>query len=83
MGGGEGTGPSVTAIISTVWGCPFDGEVSVDQVEAVVRDVAALGVKEIGLADKPALFLGMREMRVFRRVAIDFPRKRVLFDLPG
>ena len=39
--------------------------------------------KEIGLADKPALFLGMREMRVFRRVAIDFPRKRVLFDLPG
>ena len=51
MGGGAGSGPSVTAIISTVWGCPFDGEVSVDQVEAVVRDVAALGVKEIGLAD--------------------------------
>jgi predicted aspartyl protease len=39
--------------------------------------------EEIGLADKPALFLGMREMRVFKRVAIDFPRKRVLFDLPG
>jgi predicted aspartyl protease len=38
---------------------------------------------EIGLADKPALFLGMREMRVFRRVAIDFPKKRVLFDLTG
>ncbi len=51
MGGGPGSGPTVTAIISTVWGCPFDGEVSVDQVEAVVRDVAALGVKEIGLAD--------------------------------
>ena len=51
MGGGPGSGPSVTAIISTVWGCPFDGEVSVDQVAAVVRDVAALGVQEIGLAD--------------------------------
>lgn len=51
MGGGAGSGPSVTAIISTVWGCPFDGEVSVEQVEALVRDVAALGVKEIGLAD--------------------------------
>jgi hydroxymethylglutaryl-CoA lyase len=51
MGGGPGSGPSVTAIISTVWGCPFDGEVSVDQVESLVRDVAALGVKEIGLAD--------------------------------
>lgn len=51
MGGGGETGPSVTAIISTVWGCPFDGEVSVDQVAAIVRDVAALGVREIGLAD--------------------------------
>lgn len=51
MGGGGEAGPSVTAIISTVWGCPFDGEVSFDQVEAVVRDVAALGVREIGLAD--------------------------------
>ncbi len=51
MGGAPGSGPSVTAIISTVWGCPFDGEVSDDQVAAVVRDVAALGVQEIGLAD--------------------------------
>ncbi|HRH19041.1 MAG TPA: hydroxymethylglutaryl-CoA lyase [Brevundimonas sp.] len=51
MGGAPGSGPAVTAIISTVWGCPFDGEVSDDQVAAVVRDVAALGVQEIGLAD--------------------------------
>lgn len=51
MAGSPGAGPSVTAIISTVWGCPFDGEVSTDQVEALVRDVAALGVREIGLAD--------------------------------
>lgn len=51
MGGAPGSGPAVTAIISTVWGCPFDGEVSDDQVAAVVRDVVALGVQEIGLAD--------------------------------
>lgn len=37
---------------------------------------------ELGLGAKPALFLGMREMRVFRRVAIDFAKRRVLFDLP-
>jgi predicted aspartyl protease len=34
------------------------------------------------LADKPALILGMRELRIFRRVAIDFERREVLFDLP-
>ena len=36
----------------------------------------------LGLEDKPALLLGMSELRLFRRVAIDFKDKRVLFDLP-
>ena len=36
----------------------------------------------LGLSDKPALILGMTELRLFRRVAIDFDKRRVLFDLP-
>lgn len=36
----------------------------------------------LGLADEPALILGMRELRLFRRVAIDFEKRQVLFDLP-
>ncbi len=31
---------------------------------------------------KPAIMLGMREMRAFRRIAIDFTSRKVLFDLP-
>lgn len=31
---------------------------------------------------KPALLLGMRELRAFPRVAIDFQRRQILFDLP-
>ena len=30
---------------------------------------------------RPALLLGMRELRLFRRVAIDFATRRVLFDI--
>ncbi len=37
----------------------------------------------LGLADRPALILGMSELRLFKRVAIDFRSRRVLFDLPG
>lgn len=37
----------------------------------------------LGLAEKPALILGMSELRLFRRVAIDFKTRRVLFDLPS
>ncbi len=37
----------------------------------------------LGLSDRPALVLGMNELRLFKRVAIDFRSRRVLFDLPG
>ena len=36
----------------------------------------------LGLEKEPALILGMSELRVFDRVAIDFASRRVLFDLP-
>ena len=36
----------------------------------------------MGLDDEPAMILGMSELRLFRRVAIDFASRRVLFDLP-
>lgn len=37
----------------------------------------------LGLEDEPALLLGMSELRLFNRVAIDFRRREVLFDLPS
>lgn len=36
----------------------------------------------MGLDDEPAMILGMNELHLFRRVAIDFASRRVLFDLP-
>jgi hydroxymethylglutaryl-CoA lyase len=46
-----GSTPSLSATLSCVWGCPFDGEVSVQQVADLVGRIAALGVEEIALAD--------------------------------
>ncbi len=49
---GAGTGgPKLSATISVVWGCPFDGEVPEEQVTGIVREAAALGIQEIALAD--------------------------------
>lgn len=44
-------GPSVTMTLSVAFGCPFDGEVSQDQVVALTREAASLGVDEIAIAD--------------------------------
>ncbi len=37
----------------------------------------------LNLSRRPALLLGMRELRLFRRVAIDFATRKVMFDLPN
>ncbi len=36
----------------------------------------------LGLADKPAMVLGIGDLRSFDRIAIDFAQRTVLFDLP-
>jgi predicted aspartyl protease len=36
---------------------------------------------ELKLHDKPAIFLGMHELRAFKRIAIDFATRKVFFDL--
>lgn len=36
----------------------------------------------LGLARRPALLLGMDQLRLFNRVAIDFARRRILFAMP-
>ena len=36
----------------------------------------------LDLARKPAILLGMRDLRSFARVAIDFSTRKILFDLP-
>ncbi|WP_309629734.1 hydroxymethylglutaryl-CoA lyase [Brevundimonas sp.] len=49
--GADAPVPSLSAVLSCVWGCPFDGEVSVGQVTDLVGELAAMGIAEIGLAD--------------------------------
>jgi hydroxymethylglutaryl-CoA lyase len=44
-------GVPVTGTAAVAFGCPFDGEVSVDRVRAVVRVFAESGVDEIAIAD--------------------------------
>lgn len=61
-------------------------ELSIDRMKLaniVVAFADAPVFKELGLGDKPAIFLGMNEMRIFKRIAIDFRKGKVLFDLPN
>lgn len=37
----------------------------------------------LGLEKRPAMLLGMAQLRMFQRIAIDFAKRRILFDLPA
>jgi len=56
------------------------GELGVTNIVIAFADSPAF--RELGLDKRPALFLGMRELRIFRRIAIDFSSRKVLFDIP-
>lgn len=46
-----GAGLTLSCVISTSFGCPFEGPVPVGQVVEIAKRLTGLGVKEIGLAD--------------------------------
>jgi predicted aspartyl protease len=55
-------------------------KMKIGTIPAVLADSPAL--KALGLDHQPAMILGMNELKLFRRVAIDFETKRILFDVP-
>lgn len=56
------------------------GSVDVSNLVVAYTDAPVFGV--LKLTRRPALLLGMRELRLFKRVAIDFGSNRIFFDLP-
>ncbi|EDL47740.1 hypothetical protein ED21_23503 [Erythrobacter sp. SD-21] len=56
-------------------------EIALENIPIGFADSPAL--EALGFGDKPALILGMGNLRVFERIAIDFASRRVMFDLPG
>lgn len=61
------------------------GNLKIEQMNfgnVVIAYADAPPFKALGLDAKPALFLGMRDMRALDRIAIDFATRRIYFDLP-
>lgn len=56
------------------------GRARIESFPIVYHDAAPFHA--LGLDDRPAMVLGMEELRLFKRVAIDFNKRRILFDLP-
>ena len=73
------TGQEITADLAVVRNLKID---DMNFVNVVIAYADAPPFAALGLAEKPALFLGMRDMRALDRIAIDFSTRRIYFDLP-
>ena len=51
IGTAKESGQTVRAYLSTVFGCPYEGDVSIDETVALTLDLMALGADEIALGD--------------------------------
>jgi predicted aspartyl protease len=73
------TGQSVEASIGFARSLTID-KISLNNVLIAYTDSPAFPALDLG--KKPALLLGMRDLRSFDRVAIDFSTRKILFDAP-
>ena len=70
-------GIKVRAAISCAVGCPYQGEVSADEVEHVVRLMKAIGVQHCGVADTIGVGTPRRVQAAMERALRHFPLEEV------
>ena len=56
------------------------GTMTMNNSMLVFADTPAF--EKLEMVKRPAMFMGINQLKLFHRVAIDFATKRILFDLP-
>ena len=77
VAGAHEAGLKVRAAVSCAFGCPYQGEVSADEVERVVRLLEAIGVDHCGIADTIGVGTPRRVQAVMERALKHFPLAEV------
>jgi len=70
-------GLKVRGAISCALGCPYQGEVSLDEVERVVRLMKAIGVQHVGVADTIGVGTPRRAQAALERALKHYPLAEV------
>lgn len=70
-------GKKVRGYVSTVFGCPYEGKVSVSQVSAVCEKLLEMGVYEISLGDTIGVATPAEVKQVLKELLTQFPADRL------
>jgi hydroxymethylglutaryl-CoA lyase len=75
--GARAAGIKVRGSVSCSLGCPYQGEVSLDDVERVVRGMKAIGVQHVGVADTIGVGTARRVQKAMERALRHYPLSEV------
>ncbi|WP_449622340.1 hydroxymethylglutaryl-CoA lyase [Robertmurraya sp. Marseille-Q9965] len=74
---GIAAGKSVRGYVSTVFGCPYEGEVSIDSVLSVSEQLFSYGIEELSLGDTIGVANPKQVEEILTEVLKRFPRERI------
>lgn len=75
------SGLRVRAYVSAVWGCPYEGEVSVERVLEVAERHLELGAYEVSLGDTIGVGNPLQTRRILERLLTRIPKERLAMHM--
>jgi len=76
--GAKQAGKLVTGYVSTVFDCPFEGRVDIDQVVRVCEDLFEMGIDDISLGDTIGTAVPSQVEDLLEAVLYRFPTKNII-----
>jgi hydroxymethylglutaryl-CoA lyase len=74
-------GLAVRAYVSTVWGCPYEGEVPVSASLAIARRLLELGCYQVSLGDTIGVGTPLQTKRIVQAFLSEIPAERLALHL--
>lgn len=78
---GRAAGLAVRAYVSTVWGCPYEGDVDVEKSVAIAAELLGRGCYQVSLGDTIGVGTPLQTRRVVERFLRDFAPEQLALHL--
>jgi hydroxymethylglutaryl-CoA lyase len=73
VGPARAAGMRVRGYVSTVWGCPYEGEVDPKRALAIARELFAMGVYQVSVSDTIGTGTPRQTERILQMMLAEFP----------
>jgi hydroxymethylglutaryl-CoA lyase len=81
IGPARATGMRVRAYVSTVWGCPYEGDVDPKRALAIARKLLAMGCYQVSLSDTIGAGTPRQTERILEMALAEIPREQIAMHM--